>query len=73
VSERLSQRPTPLDANEVRHRKTWIWKMFDRACRGGIEGIADASGFFTTFRKRGAKSCAITNLDRATHSEELFG
>ena len=32
VSERLSKRPTPLDTQHIRHRKAWIWKMFDRAC-----------------------------------------
>jgi predicted nucleotidyltransferase len=38
VAARLSVPPPKLDQRHDRHRRDWIWKMFDRASRGDIEG-----------------------------------
>jgi hypothetical protein len=38
VIARISQPRKTLESREKQHRKAWIWKMYDRAVRGGIEG-----------------------------------
>ncbi len=38
VAAQLLKPPAALDARHARHRNAWVWKMFDRARRGGVEG-----------------------------------
>jgi hypothetical protein len=38
VNDELGRPPEALAPREERHRRAWVWKMFDRARRGGPEG-----------------------------------
>ena len=38
VAAEISAKKPGLDPRHERHRRAWVWKMFDRAVRGGVAG-----------------------------------
>ena len=54
VRAHLATKPRALDSKHARHLRAWLWKMFGRATRGGIDVITADTGCFMTFRRRGA-------------------